>query len=176
VTVVAMAGVLFTALGGSAQTADVKLGKAFEGETKTKKGFVYHQKNFLVANQEGGYKLYFAEVPVTLKAGQSISISTTVKGTGRKVALTLIDPDKEPVDGVTLAVRTTRLKIDEVSATGKYTILVVSDRIGAFTLRADGPTARESDEKQLKEKIKELEEELANLKKKLKTLQDKKRE
>jgi hypothetical protein len=192
--VTAMLGVLLVPLDGSAQTAGIKLGKPFEGEAKTRKdAYLSANGDKIVLPTGGGFlrprilidgkiaelsTIYVAEVPVVLKAGQSINISTTVKGTGRKVAIVLVDPDKKPLDnsGSPLRPRTVRLKVEEVNATGKYTIMVISDKVGAYTLLATGPRAREPDETELKEKIKELEEELANLKRKLKALQDRKRE
>jgi hypothetical protein len=187
VFVMAMAVGLFASGVEAGGSAGIKLGKPFEGELKTSK-FAYRMREspyLLVTDlkslrgrhievREGQF--YFSEVPVTLKAGQALRISLTVKGKGRLAGLTLLDPDRKVVAGLVPRAGPAKLKVEEVGATGKYTILVISNLRGAYTLLATGPREKEPDETELKEKIKELEEELANLKKKLKALQDKKRE
>lgn len=121
---------------------------------------------------------YGAEVPVTLKAGQSLSVTVTLKGDGRKAILVLQDKtgkavaySKEP------EVATLQLKVEEVNASGKFKIVVVSDQVGAFTLRATGPAGdpadEETDEKALETKIGRLKKELAEAEAKLKALKAK---
>jgi hypothetical protein len=119
-------------------------------------------------------KAYTSEVPVTLKEGQAIDISVTVTGVDRRVFVKLLDPaGKQIANSDDVPVKTVRLAVEEVAASGKYTIVVASDQIGGFTLRAKSGSEGEDDVEKLKEKIKQREEELAELKAKLKALEGK---
>jgi hypothetical protein len=85
------------------------------------------------------YYGYMTEHPVTLKAGGKITVSASVTGEKRRVALALLDPSGKIVAATkrNTDVGATRLSVGEVSASGKYQILIVSDRIGAYALTAD---------------------------------------
>src|SRR5438552_212784 len=109
----------------------LQLGEKYEGEVgNTKKEF-----------PAGTY--YGAELPVTLKAGQPLSVSVTVTGANRGVAVTLLDPTGKKIAETSLVTKSALLTVKEVNATGTYKIVVVSDQIGPFTLRAIGPSADE---------------------------------
>jgi hypothetical protein len=109
---------------------------------------------------------YFTEIPLTLKAGQKLSITASVTGQKRSVSLALRDASGAIVEKIPWATKTAQLQIEEVSASGKFHILVFSDQIGAFTLRAAGPAAKAEklDVAALEEKIKRLERELEETK------------
>ena len=143
VPVALLAAALFVAAAGAAPPPGLKLGEKFEGELKNKKGTYVGQPG---TNMRFSNDFYVAEVPVTLKAGQAIAISATVIGKGRPVAITLQDPTMNPLYGVTFAVKTVQLAVEEVNASGKYTILVISDQVGPFTLRATAASEEDLDE------------------------------
>jgi hypothetical protein len=102
-------------------------------------------------------------------------VTTTVVGKDRKVAVVLIDPSGTAIDGTELRPKAARAKFEEVSATGTYRLVVVSDRIGAFTLKVTGPPAPEADAAKLRKEIKELKALLAKKEEQLKALEAKKK-
>jgi hypothetical protein len=182
IVTVAAVVVLLGLAAGYGRAEGLKLGEKLEGEVKGEAG---DRVVKLSGNAQTYPQAYVTEVTVDLKAGQSISISATVIGKDRKVALVLLDPKEGSKDdrlrvAVCIAANTqystksATLECEEVNATGKYKILIISDRAGAFTIKATASSDKELDEKALKAKIEELEKELAETKKKLKALQDKK--
>jgi hypothetical protein len=120
-----------------------------------------------------GFRGYFTEIPVTLKAGQKITISGTVVGTNRSIAIALKDPTDKMIAATANGARSVKLVVEEVSATGKYKVLLASDLIGDFSVTAD--FLEIDDEKELEKDIARLKKELAEIEAKLKTLRDKKR-
>jgi hypothetical protein len=68
---------------------------------------------------------------------------------------------------------TAQFTVDKVNATGKYRLIVCSDRIGAFTLKVNGATSLDSTIQALETRIQQLEKELAEAKAKLKALKAK---
>jgi hypothetical protein len=136
----------------SSQTG-LRLGEKFEGELKGEKKPV---KGF---SDNRAVRAYTAEIPVTLKAGQKLFLTVTVAGKTRLVGVALRDPSGALVEKKDFEKKSIQLEIEEVSASGKCHIVVLSDQIGAFTLRATGP-AEKLDAKALREKIKRLEREL----------------
>jgi len=167
----------------------IKLGEDFEGELGGEKQTVGvapsgHWQGRRWGKLRMGFATdlsacaYVAEVSVTLKAGQKVVITATVKGTDRKVSVLLEDKNGEVAGYVkTPAKKEVELAIDEFNATGTYKVFVISDRTGAFTLRVDTPSGKggdKLDEKALKAKIKALKKELAELEEKLEALQEKK--
>jgi len=184
----ALAALLAISSGAQAQKSKskgIKLGEDFEGEVGGQKYVIGSVGNYARAkfrttnlgwgNGEGGF---LTEVPVNLKAGQKVLVSVTVKGTDRKVSVVLADKAGEIVGFTKAPVkRAAQLAVDEVNATGPHVITVISDRIGAFTLRVDSPSDKSADkldEKELKARIKKLKKELADLEEKLEALQEKK--
>jgi RNA polymerase sigma factor (sigma-70 family) len=114
---------------------------------------------------------YAAEVPVTLKAGQSVTVSATVVGKDRDVGVALIDPAGRVAGTIQESVPfPARLTVEEVNANGKYTVAVVSSQIGPFTVRVTGPSDEESDAKKLEEQVKQLRQELTEVEARLKAL------
>lgn len=90
------------------------------------------------------YYGHMTDVPVTLKAGDKITIRASVTGKDRKVAVALLDPSGEMIEATARNqdVGGTQLIAEEVNATGKYLIRVVSDRIGSFSVTATFPEAK----------------------------------
>jgi hypothetical protein len=169
-----------------AQTSKgIKLGEDFEGEVGGQKYHIGSPGNYAAAKFRtkdlgwaNGEKGFLSEVPVNLKAGQKLVISVTVRGTDRRVSLVLADKSGEVVAFSKAPVkRSAQLAVEEVNATGPHVVAVISDRIGAFTLRVDAPSDKggdKLDEKELKARIKKLKKELAELEEKLEALQEKK--
>jgi hypothetical protein len=163
-----------TAIGAAPPTA-LNPGDKFEGEIgDTQKKYTYPRQlpNGQRASLSGLARGYSAEVPITLAARQSITITATVSGTGRSAAVVLLDPTGKAVAGAPERQTTCRLKVDEVSTAGEYTIVVVSNHVGVFTLRTEG-SADDLDEKKLEDKIQQLEKDLADARAKLKALREK---
>jgi hypothetical protein len=150
------------------EPANLKLGEKFEGELTRRAAIEWPG----FATVTG----YATELPVVLKAGQSLKVSARVLGTDRRVCLALRDPTGRSIKatGWLENTRTSILSIEEVNTSGKFTIVVASDLIGAFSLQATGPSDDERDAKALEEKIAELEKELAELRAKLKAKKEKK--
>jgi hypothetical protein len=160
--VTALALVVLAPAAGYGQSKSLKLGEKYEGELK--------KDNF----SNGAYQ---TDVRVSLKAGQSLSITATVVGSDRTVALNVLDTEGKLIEapGCGVFTKTTaQITVEEVGATGFYTIRVHSTRVGAFTLKATASSEKELDEKALKAEIEELEKTLADRKAKLKALQQKK--
>jgi hypothetical protein len=163
--IVAVLAVGLFVLAAGAAPPTLPLGEKFEGEIRE-----MNNRPLQHALAKGGYT---AEVPVTLKAGQSISISVTVVGKDRQVGIELQDPTGKSIRWTKgAATKTSQLEVEEVSAAGKYTIVVLSDRIGPFTLRATDPSDAQDRVKQLEDRIKRLKEELAKAEDELKALKE----
>ena len=163
--VAVVAGVLLATAVGADQPAEFKPGEKFEGETSlTELSFSYAGNT---------WNAHVADVPVVLKAGQSICLSATVPGKDRKVSLILVDPSGTAIAYTrTPGTKTVHLVHEEVNANGKYKIVVHSNLTGPFTLQATVSTDDELGVKALEERIKQLEAELAELRAKLKAKQD----
>jgi hypothetical protein len=141
----------------------IPLGEKFEGELGGKPVF-----------QGGGSpNAYVAAIPVVLKAGQSVAISVTVTGKTRQIRMRFLEPTGKVIGASEWSTKSGQLNVEEVPASGKYTIVVMSDLIGPFTLLATDPTDEKQDAKELQDRILKLEAELANLKAKLKERQAK---
>jgi hypothetical protein len=135
-------------------------------------GEVEREKKAYTWNGVIGYSGYISEIPIELRAGQKITIDGTVTGTGRKISIALVDPTGQVVfTSKHSEVSKTQLIMPEVGATGKYTIKLISDQIGQFTLQATGPSMHQLDKMALKEKIARLEEELIKAKKQLEAME-----
>lgn len=155
---------------------DLPPGKKLEGELAGE--LVYHNHQpFLSVNA------YSTEFAVTLKAGSKITASVTVLGKGRRVTLYLKDPTGKflacPARGANVGSNT--LVVEEVAASGKYTLVIVSEQIGAFTVKADYPApmanqlkAEVATEASLTADIAKLEKEIAAKKAQLDELRKKK--
>lgn len=149
----------------------LELGKSVTGELDGT------QQNFQFNGGNGNF--YHAKVPVNLRAGQSISISASVTGSGRRIVLGLLDPKSATLGMTRPDLKTTTFKIPEVNATGKYSILVLSDLTGPFTLRVvddggDGiASSADPNLAILEKRVNQLEHELLELKKELQALKTK---
>jgi hypothetical protein len=159
----------------NAQTKDeVKLGETREAELKPDNARITRW-----SGNEKDKEFYSKSFPVTLKAGQSINISVTVIGKTRGVGIALEDPtgkvvSRNPNNQQDWRVKTNHITVEEVHATGKYTITVASDLIGPFSLRVtELPSNPEGEIKAVEQRISQLERELANLEAKLKVLKQK---
>jgi hypothetical protein len=171
----------------AAPPAGLKLGEEFKGRCAGDKPEVITlvlpgKKGVPIANPTqaeinyGGRKLvgFTGEVPVTLKEGQGLDVTVTVTGDNRRVFMKLLDASGLQVaESKGVEYKTVRLMIEEANASGKYTIVVVSDQIGGFTLQSKGGADDDADADKLREKIKQREKELADLKAKLRALEDK---
>lgn len=156
---------------GLAQSKGLKLGDKFEGELKTK-GPTYYQENGLIYS--GSDVFYSTGLPVELKAGQSITITATVTGKDRKVNIALLDPTGKPLGATDRVVKSAQLTIDEVNVKGRYLIVVNSDQIGPFTLRATAGGMEESREA-LEKELKEIRKRAEEIEKLLKAMDEKKK-
>jgi hypothetical protein len=145
-------------------------GEPFKGELTEKKGYPWPP-------YVDTFTEFATEVPIKLKGGQKIALSATVVGANRKVSVGLMDPSGKMIatSKRSTAVKTVQLTVDEVNATGTYKIVVLSDKIGDFTLRATGPSDAELDATKLEEEIKELKALLAKKEEQLKALKAKKK-
>jgi len=121
------------------------------------------------------YSAYPAEIPVTLKAGQDLSITCTVVGKDRHVLLMLLDPKGKQIGVSTSGVKTTSLKVEEVSANGEYKIQVFTSLIGPYELWATATPDDELDERKLEEKLKRLKKEVELTEARLKAIREKKK-
>ena len=144
----------------------LKIGESFDGEISGE------SKKHVLGGKTFGSG-YSASIPVALKAGQSITAKATVSGKVRQVHVVLLDPKGIPVASSTLELKTATVSCDEVSASGKYTLYVISDLTGSFTLEASGSSGPKASEKDIKDKIKRLEAELEAARKELKDFEDK---
>lgn len=145
------------------QSGGLNLGEKLEGELTA------NSKKILVAQNDWHFS---TEMLVSLKAGQSISISATVIGKDRLVTLFLADPTGKNLANSRSTGKTGQLNFEEVSATGKYTIMVGSNLIGPFTLRVTDPSNADGDIKALETRIEQLRKELAAAESKLKALKE----
>jgi hypothetical protein len=167
--IVATSGALLVSSIEAQPGAGLKLGAKFEGELGGK------PKGFQVAREDGNSgpdNAYFTSMPVTLKAGQQIALTATVVGKDRKVGIILLDPTGKQISGnsTKFTTKTANLTYEEVPSSGKYTVILISDLVGPFTLRANGSVNGEGDIKALEARIADLEKELADARAKLKTL------
>ena len=183
-----VAAVLISPDTGIAQkNKGITLGEKFEGELGGRKSNKIRYRlagEFIPQILGGGQEsVYTASIPVTLKAGQAISITATVTGKDRIVGIQVFDPTQQRIgvpkplgivrfgaDSETLAsVKTHTLSLEEVNASGKYTIVVFSDKIGPYTLKA----ANDSEEEEATEDRETLEQQLKDAKKKVEQLEAK---
>jgi RNA polymerase sigma factor (sigma-70 family) len=139
--------------------AELKPGQKREGE-------ISKQTNEGNPGGEGHLYGYRAVVPITLKAGANVSASVIVVGKNRTAGLMLKDPTGKILGSSMMVSGAARISVEEVNATGRYTIEVYSDRIGPYTLLT-ADTTDELDRKALEDKIDQLEKELAALRKQL---------
>jgi hypothetical protein len=147
-----------------AQTGVLKFGEKFDGELSVRSPVVHVGPTAI--------RFYGAAIPVSLKAGQSISISATVIGNSRQVALWLRDPTGANLANTDATVKTGQLTFEEVNVTGKYMVVVGSNLVGPFTLRVTDPSNADGDIKSLESRIEQLEKELAGARAKLKALKE----
>jgi hypothetical protein len=132
-------------------------------------------KGELMVGAPSDGRCYYTEVPVELKAGQSVSLTVTVVGKGRQAFINLYDPAGKLLAQSKEGTKTATLLVEEVGATGKYKIRVSSANIGLFTLRVTASTDDELDIKALEERLKELKKETEAVEAKLKALKAKKK-
>jgi len=130
---------------------------------------------FIWYGNSGASFLYMTEIPVTLKAGESISVAAYVTGDGRKVITSLKDPKGKVIGGSkTREDKSAKFEMQEVNATGKYTIVIGSDLIGQFRVKVTGGQLEDHSEAALEAKIKQLKADLAAAEAELKALKEKK--
>jgi hypothetical protein len=157
-------------LAQAAPMSTLVLGKKLEGDIGGKSTRIHM---LTPQKRNAGMQGYSSEIPVALNSGQSITLSASVVGTGRTVSLILFDPSHKIAIGFTKKeINTAQLTVDEVNASGKYTIVVVSDQVGPFSLRAT--SSEDEDETALTAKLKELEQQVEETKAKLNSLKKKK--
>jgi hypothetical protein len=183
---IALALLLFAlpAVAFAADPPELEPGKKLEGELT-----VESKVKFVGGVGTSSWAGYLTEQTVSLKAGGKIAITATVLGKGRGVAVWLKDPTGKVIDGpYNFDLATSKLQVPEVGATGKYTVVLISDQIGAYTVKADyvkpaetspkaeSPTVTGLQEKvaRLEKDYARLEKEVAEVKAKLKELQEKK--
>jgi len=129
--------------------------------------------------------LYQGSMPINLKAGQGMSITATVIGQDRLVGIRVLnpagkrireDPDQsyefgnQEVPVNILSTKTRTITIEEVSATGIYTIIVVSDQAGPFSVTATSSSEAGEDRESLEKQLKELRRRIVEIEAKLKAL------
>jgi hypothetical protein len=161
VIVTVLAVTRFLPCSSAAPPTELVPGEKFEGEIGGKLVNVLTSENVVVA-------FFLAEVPVTLKAGQGITFSVTVVGKGRQVVLNLMDPTGKVIEKSSVGKKSISLTAEEVSASGKYKLVVASDLIGPFTLRTSTQSSPKLDREAIEKRIKELKKELADLEAQLK--------
>jgi hypothetical protein len=123
-------------------------------------------------------KGYAREYTVHLKAGQSITISASVLGVNRLVGVAIFDPEGRPIEAtreLKNAVKATKIVVEEVNATGEYKVYVGSEKIGAYTLKAEFKTPPEVEREQLEARLKQLKAETATVEARLKVLKESKK-
>lgn len=138
--------------------------KKFEGEVATTSRYVGNIDDF--RNSIPGYTM---ELSLQLKAGQEVTIEGGVIGKGRKIAFLLEDPVGARVEFVSYKELRSEFTVESVSATGKYKLTVLSDRIGPFTVLATEPT----NEKDSKASIEMLEADVKRLRMELEEAESK---
>lgn len=176
-----------------ALSTGINVGEKFEGEFGKEHKFPvsWRRKAMPFAVTPGDPNWYTGAIPITLKAGQGISVTATVTGTDRLVGMRVLDPQGkrikeddlppaalknaqgEPRGDTIVTPKTSDLAIKEVNASGKYTIIVVSNRIGGFTVQATSGSG-DDDRKSLEKRLKDLKKEVAEIEAKLKALDEKK--
>ena len=161
IAAVTVAGLLTPATG--ADESKFKFGEPYKGEVSDtpKRGM-------------GGFDHYWAEIPVTLKAGQDISITCTVVGKDRKLYVEFLDPKGSLIGSTKKETKTASLKVEEVNATGEYKILIYSPLTGPYTLRATTSAEEEVSVKAIEDEIKSLKLQLADAEARLKKAKAKK--
>lgn len=117
---------------------------------------------------------YMADVSVTLKAGQDISLTCTVTGKDRHVLLVLLDPRGMQIGISKSKAKMTTLRVEDVNANGEYKILVFTSLIGPFSLWATISSEEELNIKAIEEEIKTLQQLLADAEARLKKARAKK--
>lgn len=171
----------------------LKLGEQFKGELTAKEkrtvwatfglSGIGKDKSTLGAGPDPN--MYAAALPIQLKAGQPVTITATVIGQDRPVGVFILDPEGKRIQAsekeksafgfgtqvVLLSRKTAEIPIEEVSATGKHTIIVVSNRVGAFTVQATSGSG--DDRESLERELKELRRRVAEIAVKLKALDEK---
>jgi|SRR5579872_1351765 len=118
-----------------------------------------------------GYK---SENTIELKAGKGVKLVANVTGSGRKVGLILIDETGVQLGASKFDVKDATLNVGEVSYSGIYTVQVVSDRIGTYSVCAFAD--EDETEASIQAKIDALTAELAVQQQKLKDLKEKEKE
>ena len=151
------------------------LGKSLSGDLTGERMLVWTNN----AGESSGYQ---TRIPVFLEAGQSITISASVIGKNRHVGVLLADPKLTELSRTNGSdVKATELVYEEVPSTGQYTILVFSDLVGPFEVRAvDGESAEEVETTSpnatgLEKRVKQLEEEVQSLKEAIEALKKSRR-
>jgi hypothetical protein len=91
------------------------------------------------------------------------------------VLLVLLDPKGKQIGTSKSEVKTTTLKVEEVNATGEYTILALTNLTGPFELWANVTPDEEFQERALEEKLKRLKKEVEQTEARLKVIRDKKK-
>src|SRR4051812_26034562 len=126
VCVVVLVAVRLVPVAAAIPPGEVRVGGSHEGEIG--------ENQISVSPLQGGNGIrnFGVEIPITLKAGQTITVSVMVVGQGREALLALLDPSGKTVSVTSWRKKTIDLTVEEVSANGKYKIVVLSDRIGAF--------------------------------------------
>jgi hypothetical protein len=189
------ASVLVSPNTGVAQKSrGLKLGDKFEGELGGRKTTTIRYRvsdeptSPLLGGQEG---VYATSIPITLKAGQAISITASVTGNERIVGIQVFDPTQQrigvpkPRGGIQrfgaapealASVKSHTLSIEEVNAGGRYTIVVFSDKIGPFTLKATSDSEEEEhmdDRETLEKQLRDAKKKVEQLEAKLKAMDEK---
>jgi hypothetical protein len=117
---------------------------------------------------------YESTFSLVLEEDKDYTITVTVKGTGRGVAVVLLDPSGDPCGGTVLKATTLKETFKKVNATGTYKLIVASDKIGGFTVKVTGPPAAKPDLAALEAKRKRLQAELDELNAQIEALKKKK--
>jgi len=157
-----------------AQSKTLKLGDEFKDKLERKAG-VNKYIGYIENNPFKTYAdLYVSEISIKLKEGQDITITATVKGTDRLVGMQFLDPTRRVIgnEKIFLSTRTSKYTNEEVPVDGDYTIIVVSEGSGSFTLLATSD-AMEDDREMLERELKELKKRVAEIEAKLKALEKK---
>jgi len=103
---------------------------------------------------------YQSTFALALEAGKDYTVTATVEGNGRSVAVVLLDPSGDAFAGSALKPTTVKETFKKVNATGTYKLIVASDKIGPITVNVKGPPAAKPDLAALEAKRKRLQAEL----------------
>lgn len=110
---------------------------------------------------------YAHTFPVELKAGQDLEVNVTVVGSGRNVAVALVDKSGKIIAKMAQPEeKVAQLQIKEVNTDGQFQIVVLSDQIGPLTIVPRIPNATPTLQG-LKEKEAELQKQLDEVRKKI---------